>query len=87
MTMFRSIFTPLAVAIVAASPLSAAEPMAHKAMAGDAMPMKPMSATDKRMLAKCKTMPAAKSAKNAKCAKLMMKAGDHPMDKPMDHAM
>jgi hypothetical protein len=84
MTMFRSIFASLAVAIVAASPLSAAEPMAHKAMAGDAMPMKSMSAADKRMMAKCKTMPAAKSAK---CAKLMMNAGEHPMDKPMDHAM
>jgi hypothetical protein len=47
---------------------------------------KPMTKSEKRMMAKCQAMKPEMAAKNAKCAKLMMKAGDKAME-PMDHAM
>jgi hypothetical protein len=49
--------------------------------------MKPMSKSEKRMMAKCKAMKPEMAAKDAKCAKLMMKPMDKPMEKPMGSGM
>jgi hypothetical protein len=72
---------PMADHAMADKPM-ADKPMADHAMAkDDHMAMGKMSKADKRMMARCHKMSAAKAAKNAKCA-AMMKKGDH-----MDHAM
>jgi hypothetical protein len=80
-------FAPLA--LFAAPVFAAPDAMADHAMGAAPMSdhaMKPMSAADKRAMAKCQKMKPEMAAKNARCAKLMMPS--HVMAKPaMDHAM
>lgn len=82
--MFKSIFMLASLTLIV-SPLAAASggAMADHAMSDHSM--KPMSAADKRMMAKCHKMTPAMAAKNAKCVKLMMKPAESPMTP--DHAM
>jgi hypothetical protein len=85
--MFKTLLlAPLA--LLAFPALAADKMMAddHAMMAGGSMAAKPMSASEKRAAARCHKMTPAKAAKNVTCMK-MMKAMDHPMEKPMDHAM
>jgi hypothetical protein len=65
--------------------MAAEPPMAPASAMGadDHMAMAPMSANEKKLMAACHKMTPAKAAKNARCAALMKKHGDHAMG----HAM
>lgn len=77
MKAFYGIAVAASLACIAGAPVFAqsTDKMASDKMAGDKMAMS-MSKSDMAMMKKCKAMPSAKMAKNAKCTDMMKMHSD-----------